>query len=637
MTKLFGSRRSRMLAVTGALAIVVATTALAAPRAERAARGPEAIPGRYIVVYKDSVERVNRATDRRERRLDFSTSHRYRAALKGFAARLNGRQLERLREDPAVDFVASDRPVHATAALAAGDSAPAGVRRIEAATTTSVSGVSGVGVAIIDTGIDASHPDLAGHVSTGKNCIGSGTSTDDDNGHGTHVAGTVAAANNGSGVVGVAPGTTLYPVKVLDRRGSGSTSTVVCGIDWVTANAASKNIGVANMSLGGLGDPVESCNTTEDPEHIAICDSTAAGVVYAVAAGNSGWDFDYEPVPDVPAAYPEVVTVSAMTDMDGQPGGVGTNCKREKDDQYASFSNFALTNGGEAHTIAGPGVCVVSTQAGGGTVAFSGTSMATPHVAGALALCIADGAGSGPCAGLDARNPGAFIAAITQQGDAGYGFLGDPFQPVGSPYFGYLGWVGISDDSGGGDPPSDTTLPAAPFGLTATAGDDQVTLDWDDNGEGDLDGYNVYRSTTSGSGYTQLNGALVGSSAYVDESAVNGETYYYVVTAVDTSGNESGPSDEVSATPEAAPPPPSGDFPLEGTGYKVKGSQHADLSWSGASGASVDVFRDGAKVATTANDGFYTHGPDIKGGGSATYKVCEAGTTACSNEVTVSF
>jgi hypothetical protein len=102
--------------------------------------------------------------------------------------------------------------------------------------------------------------------------------------------------------------------------------------------------------------------------------------------------------------------------------------------------------------------------------------------------------------------------------------------------------------------PIDTTPPAAPTGLAATAGDATVSLDWNDNGEGDLDGYNVYRSTTSGGGYSQINGSLLSSSDYTDNSVSNGTTYYYVVTAVDTSTNESGYSGEVSATPQGAPP-----------------------------------------------------------------------------------
>src|SRR5204862_6830892 len=125
-----------------------------------------------------------------------------------------------------------------------------------------------------------------------KNCNRSGQTARDDNGHGTHVAGTIAARNNGAGVVGVAPATKLYAVKVVNAQGSGTDAQVICGIDWVTANAATLGIKVANMSLGGPGADDGNCgNTNADALHRAICNSVAAGVTYVVAAGNSSEDF----------------------------------------------------------------------------------------------------------------------------------------------------------------------------------------------------------------------------------------------------------------------------------------------------------------------------------------------------------
>ncbi len=205
--------------------------------------------------------------------------------------------------------------------LLGSDRAPTGVRRINAGTISAARQASGVSVAVLDTGIELDHTDL--NPVSGTNCISPGASADDDNGHGTHVAGTISARNNGSGVVGVAPGTRTYAVKVLDSGGDGSTASVICGIEWVTANAASLGIKVANMSLGGGGPAVEPCATTSDGQHAAICNSTAAGVSYAVAAGNEGFDFDFPNQPNVPAAYPQVLTVSALSDSDGLRGGTG--------------------------------------------------------------------------------------------------------------------------------------------------------------------------------------------------------------------------------------------------------------------------------------------------------------------------
>jgi subtilisin len=357
--------------------------------------GAAEIEGRYLVVYRDSLDHVGEETERRERRLGFESRYLYRNAIEGFAAGLSPADARALRDDPEVDFVAPDRRVNATATvpLASGEPVPpTGVRRIEAGTTTTVHQASGVNVAVIDTGIQLSHPDL--NAADGTDCIDPGTPANDGHSHGTHVAGTIAAKNNGSGVTGVAPGTQAYAVRVLNNRGSGSTSTVVCGIDWVTANAADENIEVANMSLSGTGVPVQSCATTTDPEHAAICNSTEAGVTYVVAAGNDGWDFDFAPAPDVPAAYPEVLTATAVSDSDGKPGGTGgaPSCRpSESDDQEASFSNFAATSGGADHTIAAPGVCIESTLTGSGYGFKSGTSMASPHVAGLAGLLRARG------------------------------------------------------------------------------------------------------------------------------------------------------------------------------------------------------------------------------------------------------
>ena len=301
--------------------------------------------------------------------------------------------------------------------------------------------MSGPAVAVIDTG-SGPHTDL--NIVGGVNCsTGRPTNFTDGNGHGTHVAGTIGAKDDANGVVGVAPGVPIYSVRVLNNAGSGSWASVACGIDWVTANAASKGIKVANMSLGGSGSDDGNCgNSNNDALHKAICGSVAAGVTYVVAAGNSNADF----AGFVPAAYNEVLTVTAEPDFNGQPGGgAAATCRTDVDETPADFSNFTAVGSSDVdHTIAAPGVCILSTWKGGGYNTISATSMASPHVAGTTALCIA----SGGCGG----SPSAVITKLRNDAaarPASYGFVGDPSNPLtsGGPnpktlYYGYLAYAG---------------------------------------------------------------------------------------------------------------------------------------------------------------------------------------------------
>ena len=329
---------------------------------------------RYIVVLADEGDDPNQAAAELGRRHGFQADQVYEFALRGFAGVIPAARLAQLKADPRVRYVAPDRE----ASLAV-QQAPTGVRRVGASTDavrqTLANDGAGVGVAVIDSGIELNHPDLKATINgkpalvSGKSCIAGARTANDDHGHGTHVAGSIAARENGAGVVGVAPGATLYAVKVIDRNGYGTTSHAICGIDWVTANAARYNIKVANISLRYDGWDDGNCGrSNNDPLHQAICRSiSTAKVTYVAAAGNDSSDAAYA----TPAAYSEVIAASALGDWDGQPGG----------DSFPSWSNF-----GGAVDIAGPGVDIYSTARGGGYTYMSGTSMASPHVAGAAAL-----------------------------------------------------------------------------------------------------------------------------------------------------------------------------------------------------------------------------------------------------------
>ncbi len=407
------------------------------------AAGAKGIPGQYIVVFKDSVADSEAESAAMERTHGLVRTHVYGHALKGFAGNIPAARLAAVKADPRVAFVDEDRMVQAVGKVpvVSGDSVPTGVRRIEAGTTITVHQASNVNVAVIDTGIYLSHPDL--YAVSGKNCIRTNKTANDDNGHGSHVSGTIAAKNNGSGVEGVAPGTKLYAVKVLNAQGSGTTSQVICGIDWVTANAAAFNIKVASMSLGGSGSNDNNCGKTNgDAMHKAICNSVAKGVTYVVAAGNSAANM----AGFTPAAYPEVLSVTAMSDSDGKSGGTGgaPTCRTgELDDKYATFSNYAVAAAEISHTVAGPGVCIYSTWLNNGYNTISGTSMATPHMSGVVALCIGNGGAAGPCNGM---TPAQIIQKIRSDAQthatSTNGFNGDPFHPVSGKYFGYLAWAG---------------------------------------------------------------------------------------------------------------------------------------------------------------------------------------------------
>jgi subtilisin family serine protease len=246
------------------------------------------------------------------------------------------------------------------------ESVPWNIGRIGADRVWETTQAPGVKVAIVDTGIDLNHPDLVDNISPenggGYNAIRPRKSPDDDNGHGTHVAGTVAAADNLIGVVGVGPQISLSAVKVLSRSGTGFVSDVIDGLGWCIVNGMQ----VANMSMGGP----DSLSL-----HLAIREAYLAGITIICAAGNN----DGGPV-DYPAAYPETIAVSATTRSSG----------------FAPFSSA-----GPEVDLAAPGENVYSTYKDGYYAWGSGTSMAAPHVSGTAALVLAAKGPMGPEAMLD--------------------------------------------------------------------------------------------------------------------------------------------------------------------------------------------------------------------------------------------
>ncbi|HUG47044.1 MAG TPA: S8 family serine peptidase [Candidatus Limnocylindria bacterium] len=379
-----GGRLLRVRLVTVLLGVTL--LALAAPVGAAAERSPTQ---RWIVQLRPSAG-VHGFLGRADRSLALRPTHVFDNVLRGFSAELTDSQRRRLLSDPQVLAVVPDLP---TRTAAEPQPVPPGVERV-GAHPSAVRAVDGsdpeldVDIAILDTGIDRSHPDL--RVVGGKNCTNTSAGwARDIHGHGTHVAGIAAARDNQLGVVGVAPGARLWSVKVLNNNGNGYVSWLICGLDWVAglrdpADASLPRIEVVNMSLRMNGSDDGNCGRSKgDLLHQAICRLDRAGVTVVAAAGNDR----YDAARVTPAAYDEVITVSALADYDGLPGGQASpfppsECSRQDaDDAFAGFSNF----GADVDLIA-PGVCVLSTMPGNSYGRMSGTSMATPLVAGGVAL-----------------------------------------------------------------------------------------------------------------------------------------------------------------------------------------------------------------------------------------------------------
>ncbi|MYT76840.1 Serine protease, subtilisin family [Streptomyces sp. MnatMP-M77] len=365
--------RRRLAAATGiatAAAVALATAALPATAAERAPEGvilnagaPGTISDSYIVTLKDSAAKSDSAQGKAlAKKYGASIERTYRSALNGYAVEATAAEAKKFAADPAVASVSQNR----TFTVSATQTNPPswGLDRIDQRSlpldqryTYPDKAGEGVTAYVIDTGVRISHSDFGGRAANGYDAIDNDNVAQDGHGHGTHVAGTVAGTAHG-----VAKKAKIVGVRVLNNQGSGTTAQVVAGIDWVTANAVKP--AVANMSLGGGADAVLDA---------AVQRSIAAGITYAVAAGNESTNANTKS----PARVAEAITVGSTTNTDAR----------------SSFSNF-----GAVVDIFAPGSSITSTwnTSDSATNTISGTSMASPHVAGAAAIYLADNPASTP-------------------------------------------------------------------------------------------------------------------------------------------------------------------------------------------------------------------------------------------------
>lgn len=365
----FAASSANKAATSGAVLLPASATAgsQASAAPTNAATPGSSIPDAWICVFKSGAvpagneqAEANKVVGKAGGRI----GHVYRYALQGFSINLPAPGAAAVAShNPNIDHCAPDQiatiidPVNALARPGGGGGAttettPVGITRVGGGLAT----FTGTGRAfVIDSGVDLTHPDLVVSTTLSRNFVSRETSPNDLNGHGSHVAGTIAAKKGNSlGVVGVAPGATVVAVRVLDRRGSGAYSDVIAGVDYVASVGRAGD--VANMSLGG---PVST-----DLDTAVINASNSSGVIFALAAGNETDDANnHSPAR---ADGPNIYTVAAVNSSDA----------------FASFSNYSVI--GDPVDFAEPGVSILSTWKDGGYNTISGTSMATPHMAGIL-------------------------------------------------------------------------------------------------------------------------------------------------------------------------------------------------------------------------------------------------------------
>ncbi|MFI8420026.1 S8 family peptidase [Streptomyces sp. NPDC085479] len=484
-------RRSTALTTTTALALALAwgtgtlnaSAASTGPSTAMAAKAEAAIP--YIVVLSDGADPAA-LSDSQTRKLRTVRKAVFQHALKGYATELTATQANELRRDPTVRFVAAERSYqqaesHAPHAAVSRENPPRTAQRcgptsdltlrqclplwadrIDAEKSSARSGDGrgpspDVNVAIVDTGITGDHSDL--NVRGGADCLTGtpalpGTSLVDPLTAGTARATIVGAKDNNRGIVGVAPGTPLWSVKVFPDDGQPILDTpLLCALDWLASTRADANPGndIAVAHLGFVrthffqqADDGNCGTVNQDALHLAVCNTARAGVTLVASAGSFNVGFAMM----APAAYDEVLTTTAMTDFDGKPGGkAAPTCYGEDlstfgylDDQAAiPFSNFARSAADRRHTIAAPGICLETAPrpTDPNPALFAGATTATAIVTGVAALCV----DSGRC-GTDtpADNVRTLVndAAANGRRHSRYGFYGDLRRPIRGRIYGPL-------------------------------------------------------------------------------------------------------------------------------------------------------------------------------------------------------